>query len=187
MAAAAVEVRELDDRLRFAYVRSMRVAILLALLFTASVSVMADGISITSPEHPQTFPYGEVIWRQLYVGSAGELAVRITFSNLPYVGDDTPRRDEPFDFRFPGVQFDSAWRVFFARSGHGELIPVARCGKGLVCGWVDLSPGAKIYLVKDSGRVTATLTATNYPRAGARWVQTDNNFSLQNLLIALFR
>ena len=92
----------------------MRLAILLAAILTATVSAMADGISITSPEHPQTFPYGEVIWRQLYVGSAGELAVRITFSNLPYVGDDTPRRDEPFDFRFPGVQFHPAQRAFFA-------------------------------------------------------------------------
>jgi Ni/Co efflux regulator RcnB len=43
-----------------------------------------------------------------------------------------------------------------------------------------------MYLVKDSGRVTATLTATNYPRGGTRWVQMDNNFSLQNILIALF-
>jgi hypothetical protein len=50
-----------------------------------------------------------------------------------------------------------------------------------------LAPGAKIYLLKESGLITATLTATNYPRVGMRWVQTDNNFSLQNLLIALFR
>jgi hypothetical protein len=49
-----------------------------------------------------------------------------------------------------------------------------------------LAPGTKIYLLKESGRVTASLTATNYPRAGTRWVQTDNNFSLQNILTALF-
>ena len=49
----------------------MRLAILLAAILTATVSVMADGISLTSPEHPQTFPYGEVLWCQLYVGSAG--------------------------------------------------------------------------------------------------------------------
>ncbi len=54
-------------------------------------------------------------------------------------------------------------------------------------GWIDLVPGAKIYLQKESGRVTASLTATSYPRAGIRWVEADNNFSLQNLLIALFR
>lgn len=148
---------------------------------------MAGAISVTSPEHPQTFSYGEVIWHQLYVGSGGELAARITFSNMPYAGDDNPRRDEPFDFRFPGVQFDPAQRAFFARSRHGELIPVASVRNDLVCRSVDLAPGTKIYLLKESGRVTAILTATDYPRVGTRWIETDNNFSLQNLLIALFR
>jgi hypothetical protein len=33
--------------------------------------------------------------------------------------------------------------------------------------------------------VTVTLTATDYPCAGTRWVQMDNNFPLQNILIAL--
>ena len=149
---------------------------------------MADAISIPSPDHAQTFAYGEMISHQLdFDRTAGKLVARITFSNLPYAGDDEPRRDESFDFRFPGVQFDSARRTFFARSRHGELIPVARFRDAPACGWVDLAPGAKIYLLKESGRVTATLTATSYPRAGIRWVETDNNFSLQNLLIALFR
>jgi hypothetical protein len=127
-----------------------------------------------------------MIWHQLYLDRAGEFAARITFSNLPYVSDDEPRRDEPFDFRFPGVQLDSARRTFFVRSGHAELIPVARFRQGLACRWVDLAPGAKMYFVKNSGRVTATLTATSYPRAGTRWVEMDDNFSLQNLLTALF-
>jgi hypothetical protein len=52
--------------------------------------------------------------------------------------------------------------------------------------WVDLAPGAKIYLHKDSGRVTAILTATDRPRAGSQWIETDDNFSLQNILVALF-
>lgn len=148
---------------------------------------MAEALKITSPDHAQTFAYGEMISHQLYLDrTAGELVVQITFSNQPYADSNDPPTNESFDFRFPGVQFDSARELFFARSGHGELIPVARFGEGLVCGWVDLAPGAKIYLIKNSGRVTATLTATNYPRAGTRWVQTDNNFSLQNILIALF-
>jgi hypothetical protein len=164
----------------------MRVAILLA-IFTTSGSVMADAISITSPDHAQTFAYGEMNWHQLYLGpTARNLVARITFTNSPYASDDDPRRDESFDFRFPGVQFDSARRIFFARSRHGELIPVARFREGLGCEWADLAPGAKIYLLKESGRVTATLTATNYPRVGSRWIQMDNNFSLQNLLVALF-
>ena len=165
----------------------MRVAILLATLSAMSGSVMAEAISITSPDHPQTFAYGQTIWRRLYLGrNDSELTARITFSNLPYAGDDEPRRDEPFDFRFPGVQFDHAQRTFFVRGRHRELIPVARFREPLACGWIDLTPGAKIYLLKESGRVTATLTATDYPRVGSRWIETDNNFSLQNLLTGLF-
>jgi hypothetical protein len=167
-------------------VRWMRVAILLAVLFAAKPSALAGAISVTSPDHPQTFTYGEIIWHQLYEGTSGELAARITFSNRPYVSDDTPRIDEPFDFRFPGVQVDSARGTFFARSGHGEPIPVARIRQFPAC-WIDLSPGTKMYLVKDRGRVTATLTATDFPRGGMRWIQMDNNFSLQNLLASLFR
>jgi|SRR5262249_37978812 len=165
----------------------MRLAFLLAAILMTSASVMADAITITSPDQPQTFAYGEMIWHQLYPdGSTGELAARITFSNLPYAGDDEPRRDESFDFRFPSVHFDSAQRIFFKRTGHGERIPVARFRKDPAFGWIDLAPGTKIYLLKESGRVTATLTATSYPRAGTKWVQMDNNFSLQNLLVALF-
>jgi hypothetical protein len=166
----------------------MRVAILPATIFTMSASAMADAVCITSPNHPQTFAYGEMIWHQLYLGrTAGELAARITFSNVPYAGDDEPRRDESFDFHFPGVQFDSTRRTFFVNGRHGEQIQVARFRKEPSFGWIDLVPGAKMYLLKESGRVTATLTATSYPRAGIRWVETDNNFSLQNLFIALFR
>src|SRR5215469_6999309 len=115
MVAAAVEVRALYDYLRFTYVRVMRIAIVLAALLTASTPAIAGAIAVTSPRHPQTFAYGEMIWHQLYPAYAnGELVARITFSNLPYAGDDEPRRDEAFDFRFPGVRFDRAQRTFFA-------------------------------------------------------------------------
>jgi hypothetical protein len=164
----------------------MRFVILLAAIFTTNASAVADAIRITSPNHAQTFAYGEMTWHQLYLDAAGELAARITFSNLPYVGDDEPRRDEPFDFRFPGVRFDSARRSFFARNSRGELIPVAQFREGPVCGWIDLARGTKIYLLKESGRVTAILTASDHPRVGSRWIEMDNNFSLQNILIALF-
>src|SRR5215472_14886432 len=144
-------------------VHLIRVAILLAVLFAANASAVAGAISVTSPDRPQTFTYGEMIWQQLYKRSNGELAARITFSNRPYVGDDTPRTDEPFDFHFPGVRVDSARDIFFARSGHGELIPVARIRQFPLYDWIDLS------------------------RGGIRWIQMDNNFSLQNLLAALFQ
>jgi hypothetical protein len=163
----------------------VRVTIFLAILLTTNAAI-AGAIVIASPHHPQTFAYGEVIWHQLYVPRAnGELVARVTFSNLPYAGDDEPRRDESFDFYFPGVQFDSAQRIFFARNDHDKLVPVARFRKGILDG-IDLAPGAKIYLLKKSGRVTAILTASDHPRAGSRWIEMDNNFSLQNILIALF-
>jgi hypothetical protein len=166
----------------------MRVVILLAILAATSASTFGAAITITSPDRAHTFAYGEMIWHQLYLEtSSGELAARITFSNLPYVGDDQPRIDEPFDFRFPGVQVDSARGTFFARVRHGQPIPVARFRGRFACGWIDLAPGTKIYLLKESGRVTVLLTATDYPRQGMRWIEMDNNFSLQNLLVDLFR
>lgn len=166
----------------------MRVAILLAILAATSASAFGAAITVTSPDRARTFAYGEMIWHQLYLEARGsELAARITFSNLPYVGDDQPRVDEPFDFRFPGVQVDSARRRFFARDRHGKPIPVARFRGGSACGWIDLAPGAKIYLLKESGRVTVVLTATDYPREGMHWIEMDDNFSLQNLLVDLFR
>jgi hypothetical protein len=165
----------------------MRIAILLTGLLTASASAIAGTIAIASPHHPQTFAYGEIISHQLYAPCANEeLVAQLTFSNLPYAGDDEPRRDESFDFHFPGVQFDSARRIFFARTRNGELIPVARFRKGFFLTGIDLAPGAKIYVLKESGRVTAILTASDHPRTGSHWIEKDNNFSLQNILISLF-
>ena len=165
----------------------MRVAIFLATLFAASVSAIASGTSIISPDRPQTFAYGEMICHQLYLERAGgELAARITFSNLPYAGDDEPRRDESFDFRFPGIKFDPTRRTFFVNGRGGQTIPVARFRGNSFYSWVDLTSGAKIYLHKQSGRVTAILTATDGARSGSQWIETDDNWSLQNVLVALF-
>jgi hypothetical protein len=165
----------------------MRVAIFLAILFAASISAVASTSTIISPDHHQTFAYGEMLSHQLYLKRTGdELAARITFSNLPYADDDEPRRDESFDFRFPGIKFDATQRAFFVSDRRGQPIAVARFRGGLFCGWIDLAPGAKIYLVKKSGRVTAILTATDHAREGSQWIETDDNWSLQNLLIALF-
>ena len=165
----------------------MRLAIFLAILFAASVSAIASATSILSPDHHQTFAYGEMLSHQLYLErTGGGLAARITFSNLPYVSDEEPRTDESFDFRFPGIKFDSTRRTFFVSDRGGRMIPVARFRGDPFCNWVDLAPGAKIYLLKQSGRVTAILTATDHPRTGSQWIETDDNFSLQNILIALF-
>ena len=55
----------------------MRFAILLATILTMSASAMADAVCITSPNHPQTFTYGAMIWHELYLQcTARELAAR---------------------------------------------------------------------------------------------------------------
>jgi hypothetical protein len=166
----------------------MRFAIVAAALLFTSEYAMADAISITSPDHVRTYAYGAVTWHQLYLQSTHrELAARITFSNWPNADADEPRRDESFDFRFPSVRVDYARHSFVVRGRRGESIPVAWFRGDATCGWIKLAPNAKMYLVKEHGRVTATLTATSYPRGGIRWVELDNNFSLQNLLCAFFR
>ena len=48
----------------------MRVAIFLTTFFAASVSAIASASSIISPDHPQTFAYGEMISNQLYLERA---------------------------------------------------------------------------------------------------------------------
>ena len=165
----------------------MRFAILAATLLITSVTAMADAVSITSPDHGRTYAYGAVTWHQLYLERArGELAARITFSNWPYADANEPCTDEPFDFRFPGIHVDFARHAFVTTGRRGESIPVACFRGNPSCGWIKLAPNAKIYLLKESGRVTATLTATSYPRGGVRWIELDNNYSLQNLLCALF-
>jgi hypothetical protein len=166
----------------------MRFAIVPAALLVLSARAMADAVSVTSPNHAQTYAYGAVTWRHLYLEkSRSELAARITFSNWPFADANEPRTDEPFDFRFPGIHVDFARRAFVAIGRRGEFIPVAWFRGDPSCGWIKLAPNAKIYLLKESGRVTATLTATSYPRGGERWIELDNNYSLQNLLCALFR
>jgi hypothetical protein len=165
----------------------MRFAILAAALVITSVTAMADAVSITSPNHARTYAYGAVTWHQLYLErTRGELAARITFSNWPYADANERRTDEPFDFRFPGIRVDAAHRAFVVQGRRGEFISVAWFRGDPSCGWIKLAPNAKIYLLKENGRVTATLTATSYPRRGERWIELDNNYSLQNLLCALF-
>jgi hypothetical protein len=166
----------------------MKSALWLAIIIGSISPVFGGEIAITSPDHARTFAYGEMISHQLYVDvTNGFLTARITFSNLPYVSDNDWRSDESFEFRFPGVQTDRTNQALFARARHGERISVARIRGSSTCGSVDLATGAKVYLLKESGRVTAVLTATDHPRPGLRWIQMDDNWSLQNLLVGAFR
>jgi hypothetical protein len=168
-------------------IRGMKVAGLVAMAVGSISSAFGGQIAITSPDHACTFAYGEMIWHQLGVGPTNHVfTARITFSNLPYVSDCEPRVDEAFDFRFPGVYVDPANHSLFAYARHCERITVARFRGDCAYGWVDLTANAKMYLLKESGRVTAVLTATDHPRAGMRWIQMDDNWSLQNLLAEFF-
>jgi hypothetical protein len=166
----------------------MRIAIALAATLITTASAMADAVSVTSPNHARTYAYGAVTWRQLYLErTRGELSARITFSNFPFADANEPRTEQPFDFRFPAIHVDFARHAFVTTGRRGESIPVAWFRGDPSCGWIKLAANAKIYLLKENGRVTATLTATSYPRGGERWIELDNNYSLQNLLCVLFR
>jgi hypothetical protein len=129
-----------------------------------------QSIEIVSPSHAYTFAYGDAFSHQIERDRlTNEMIARVTFSNYPCAGDREPRRDEMFDFVFPGLYFDAAQNEFFARTSHRRMrIPIAAF--------------AKIFLVKRGGRITAVLNATAQPRGGERWVQIDDNWSLQNLL-----
>jgi hypothetical protein len=143
-----------------------------------------QSIEIVSPSHAYTFAYGDAFSHQIERDRlTNEMIARVTFSNYPCAGDREPRRDEMFDFVFPGLYFDAAQNEFFARTSHrGMRIPIAALHPNFPYSGYKLESTAKIFLVKRGGRITAVLNATAQPRGGERWVQIDDNWSLQNLL-----
>lgn len=166
----------------------MKTTVLAAIILGPIAPIFGTELAITSPDHARTFAYGEMIGHQLDNDlTSGVLTARITFSNLRYVSDTERRSDESFDFRFPGVRLDKTNRFLSARARHGEQVRIAQIHGGPSGGSIELVAGAKIYLLKESGRVTAVLTATERPRPGLRWIQMDDNWSLQNLLVGVFR
>src|SRR5262249_16701890 len=155
----------------------------LVLLASAVPPVFAQSIEIVSPSHAYTYAYGDAISHQIERSQiTNEMIARVTFSNYPFAGDHEQRRDEMFDFVFPGVHFDVARNEFFARTRHHVRIPIAALHPNFPYPGYKLEPTARIFLFKHSGYVTAVLKASAQPRDGARWVQVDDNWSLQNLL-----
>ena len=76
----------------------------LALLALAIPNAHGEGIEIVSPNHAYTFAYGDAFSHQIERDRlTNEMIARIRFSNYPYAGDCEPRRDEMFDFVFPGL------------------------------------------------------------------------------------
>ena len=164
----------------------MRLVVVAVILLAAIASARAGSVLINSPDQARTFAYGEMIWHQLSVDPAtGTLTARITFSNLTYASSHEARFDESFDFRFLGARIDRATRTVFVADRRGEPIRLGRYCGNPTNGWVDLTAEAKIYLLKDRGHVSALLTATSGPRRGLRWIQMDDKWSLQNLVMKL--
>jgi hypothetical protein len=155
-----------------------------ALLALAISTAAGQSIEIVSPNRAYTFAYGDAFSHQIERDRlTNEMIARVTFSNYPYAGDREPRRDETFEFPFPGLHFDATQNEFFARTSHrGARIPIAALRPNFPYAGYKLEPTAKIFFVKRSGHVTAVLNATVQPRGGERWLQIDDNWSLQNLL-----
>jgi hypothetical protein len=156
----------------------------LVLLALAVPAVFAQNIEIVSPVHAYTYAYGEAISHQIERDPfTNEMIARVTFSNSPYAGDREARRDETFDFVFRGLHFDPARDEFFARASHrGMRIPIAALHPNFPYAGYKLESTARIFLLKRSGHVAAVLNAMARPCTGPRWVQIDDNWSLQNLL-----
>jgi hypothetical protein len=155
----------------------------IALLALSVPGVYGQTFEIVSPNHAYTFAYGDAISHRIERDHlTNEMIARVTFSNYPYAGDREPRCDETFDFVFSGLHFDAARNEFVARTRHQLRIPIAALHPNFPYAGNKLESNAKIFLVKRGGRVTAVLNATAQPRGGGRWVQIDDNWSLQNLL-----
>ena len=139
----------------------------LALLALATSGAYAQNIEIVSPKHVYTFAYGDAISHQIERDRlTNEMIARVTFSNYPYAGDCEARRDEMFDFVFPGLQFDATLNEFFARTRHHARIPIAALHPNFPYAGYKLEPTAKIFLVKRSGHVTVGAECDG---AATRW------------------
>jgi hypothetical protein len=161
----------------------MKFLIGLALFVFAIAGVYGQSVEIVSPNHAFAFAYADAILHQIERDHfTNAMIARVTFSNYPHAGDSEPRCDETFDFLFPGLHFDATRNEFVARARHQVRIPIAALHPNFPYAGYKLEPNAKIFLVKRSGHVTAVLNATAQPQGGGRWVQIDDNWSLQNLL-----
>ena len=97
----------------------MQLLIGFILLALAVPIAHAESLEIVSPSHAYTFAYGDAVSHQIeHDQFTNEMIARVTFSNYPFAGDCDPRRDEVFDFVFPGLRFDADTKgIFRARVG----------------------------------------------------------------------
>src|SRR5258708_30713208 len=153
----------------------------LALFVFAIARAHGQSVEIVSPNNAYTFAYGDAISHQIQRDHfTNEMIARVTFSNYPYAGDHEPRRDETFDFVFPGLRFDAARNEFVARTGHRVRIPIATLPPNFPYAGYKLEPTAQVFLIKHSGRVTAELNATTQPKGRDGWFKLTDNCALHN-------
>src|SRR5256714_12378295 len=103
-----------------------------------------QSVEIVSPSKAYTFAYGAAISHQIERDHfTNEMIARVTFSNYPYAGDREPRRDETFDFVFPGLHFDAARNEFIARTRHQVRVPISALFPNFPYAGYKLEPNAK--------------------------------------------
>lgn len=112
-----------------------------------------------------------------WIPSQGALVASVTFSNVDFVSREEPRRDEQVDFYLPGVRLDASSGIFYDPYG----VPVAALRRQFFGSQIRLLPGAKIWIADRSGTLRLALTATEAPRPGLRWVETNEVSLLSNL------
>src|SRR5690242_14059557 len=69
--AAAVKMRSPKNSAKGQWNRAIRASVFASILFGAGVSATANTSTIVSPDHHQTFAYGEMLSHQLYLAGGG--------------------------------------------------------------------------------------------------------------------
>jgi len=115
-------------------------------------------ISITSPDTGTTFALGSIKRRALIWNSGAKILIaQVTFVDTHQ--DNGQSDEDTHDFRLPGVTFDEAKALFFAKSSKGELIPVARFRKTLFFKTIEATPNAAVRVIHPRGIITVILEA----------------------------
>ena len=164
----------------------MRIFFALLTISVFPALLRSETACIVSPDTAQTHSFSTVAHRKLVWDEEKQsLEAIINFTNVPYADKDQPKIEEFFSFRFPGVTYDEPSRTFFVTGENGVKIPVALWKDGVISDWIEPGPKTQIFILKKSGRVEVTLAATTEDfknPSGARWVERNEGWCLQNLL-----
>jgi hypothetical protein len=142
--------------------------LLAPILASVALASASANVYVESPEIASVSSFLTPDWKQLhYDASASSLVASITVSNVHYVSDTEPRRDERHDFTIPGVIYDQKTRNFLLKGEHGHsLIVAARHALS-----VDLTSNTRILMKRSGGVMRLELQASDQPLPGPRWVE----------------